>query len=808
MPASGAPIQSTSKHSTPDPDDPAPVLTIDEGSFSAAESEASSRRESVSSDSRPPVLAPEDRDRSKNLEIRRLSATEDGNKILNDAWESPEKDEEKTAKKKTPLQMVENIVSNIELLPKEGATSSDASDTSAVAGPSTLAPTTLKGNKPGKTNKNVLLPPLTHSPPAWTQGGRLATAANTTQPMVGSQSQQPLLLPRDPNHNQSLPQPIQPAPTASATAATGTPTPPVMQLVNTINGPVLMQAVPTNIVQVPSPAQPAQHKGVRPILKKRKKKPTPLAPAPPQRAILSPQTATATATAPRSSVVPILMSPTVAQSGSQILAIGPQQQAQPQLLPQSANFVQVPAAGSGQQVLLANGTLVTIPPAVQATGVVLNQMPDGTFVQVQNAAANSAGGPGPQQAAMMVQPTAVIQGGQQFITAGGQIFVNPAAGGTTAAPVAGQILSSPQGGGTLYMTPQGLVQATAVSAATAAPHPQPQQQQQADGSIVVVSSPQQLFVQTTSPSIQVMSGQQVRMSPMQQQQSSEALQQSPRVPRHPPVLKRQDNVPAKDFSNQGDEEDDDEVQEVKDTQSSSDSGDDDDEEEEEEEEDEAEEDDDDEEVQELTGEEKQVKLTLQTSPRNRSASSSSTAPPQLSSPSPSTSRGRSGGGSRPPPQKSKVSPQAALSSTPLSSPDSAKSSPRTPFIQSNQVDSSGLKATPPYSGSEFDTTPTTSTSQRKGDLPVEAATVVSTSQHAVSEDDDDDDDDVDTGLNTSGRGSRAGRSLDDSGSSGGRGARASPASNTSGSGGKKRRKRNADQILKEEGILSDERKRN
>merc|ERR1712079_991460 len=47
---------------------------------------------------------------TKNVEIRRMSATEDGDKVLESAWDSPEKEKDG----KTPLQMVQNIISKIE----------------------------------------------------------------------------------------------------------------------------------------------------------------------------------------------------------------------------------------------------------------------------------------------------------------------------------------------------------------------------------------------------------------------------------------------------------------------------------------------------------------------------------------------------------------------------------------------------------------------------------------------------------------------------------------------------------------------
>ena len=47
------------------------------------------------------------KDVAKNIEIRRMSSTEEGDKVLDSAWDSPEKEE----KGRTPLEMVQNIVS-------------------------------------------------------------------------------------------------------------------------------------------------------------------------------------------------------------------------------------------------------------------------------------------------------------------------------------------------------------------------------------------------------------------------------------------------------------------------------------------------------------------------------------------------------------------------------------------------------------------------------------------------------------------------------------------------------------------------
>ena len=304
---------SKSQREREDLDDPAPLLTIDEDTAveSGSGSGIGSRRQSVSSFQEEDAEERE-KDRSKNLEIRRMSATEDGDKILNDAWESPEKGEAADAdgesqestessqeslkskkKKKTPLLGLESIVSNMEVPSQQQDASSAASTSSGTSSP-LLAPSTLKGS--GRTakgaSKNVILPPLTHSPPAWTQAGKApAVAQQQPQTQQPPQPQPPQLQPQI--QPQLLPgRPIQPAPVPGAIQQQ-----PVMQLVNTLNGPILMQTLPAaNIVQIPttnvnSPValaprpptmvnQPTAPPNLRPILKKRKKKPATLAPAP------------------------------------------------------------------------------------------------------------------------------------------------------------------------------------------------------------------------------------------------------------------------------------------------------------------------------------------------------------------------------------------------------------------------------------------------------------------------------------------------------------------------------------------------
>ena len=132
-------------------------------------------------------------DSARNIEIRRLSSTEEGNKVLDPAFHSPEKDKQK----KNPLGNLLNIVSGMELPSEE--------ERGTPPGPPPPRPQ-LKGRKGRATSQFSTLPPLPHSPPPWVLGPRA------------------------------------PAPSPQQVVLTGpAPAPaPVMQLIQTVNGPVLV----------------------------------------------------------------------------------------------------------------------------------------------------------------------------------------------------------------------------------------------------------------------------------------------------------------------------------------------------------------------------------------------------------------------------------------------------------------------------------------------------------------------------------------------------------------------------------------
>ena len=247
---------------------------------------------------------------AKNIEIRRISATEEGDKVLEDAW-SPEKEKAQTGK--TPLQMVQSIVSKIE------------------------------ESKP------------TPTAPAWTQGGQhrpllhsQKQVANDTPP-----SNRPLVLPQKAtpiSQNVTVMTTPQFVPVSANTAGAqfvpvSTHTAGVMQLVNTLNGPMLMQmpAAPPQI-QIQDPSK----NGAKPK-------------------------------------VPILVSPQPSPSSAQHVLI----QNPPQFV------LNQPMLAPANQVFLstANGTLVAMPTAPAVQGVVYNQLPDGTLVQVQSPVMAPAQGP-------------------------------------------------------------------------------------------------------------------------------------------------------------------------------------------------------------------------------------------------------------------------------------------------------------------------------------------------------------------------------------------------------------------------------
>eukprot|EP00095_Tigriopus_kingsejongensis_P001379 snap_masked-scaffold205_size259573-processed-gene-0.2 protein:Tk01379 transcript:snap_masked-scaffold205_size259573-processed-gene-0.2-mRNA-1 annotation:"methyl- -binding domain protein 5-like isoform x4" len=494
--------------------------------------------------------------------------------------------------------------------------------------------------------------------------------------------------------------------TSNPTLTTGVPQP-VMQLVNTVNGPMIMQANVLHTLSSPT-IQGAQAQSLMQRILPNSSQTIPLSNAkgifPPGKLILKKrqkkkqQQEMEQVAAPVP--VPIIMSaaPGLTAQAVSVTACGTQQiitlsqhnqasglmsahgvtQSIGQFMPQQNMMVnhagQVVTNLGGQMILSNGGTLMAMP-TMQATGMVLNQLPDGTLVQV------------PTSQGMFSQ-LPILQGGQQIITQGGQIIMNgnPGASGH-------QIIQS--NGGTFILTsPTGLVQA---------------QNALPQGALV-------------SPSHSMGS------NPTSRQASpSKSANVSPTViknPDHP--------IEIGDTSSSEDEDNDDDNKSSTSSSSSSSS--------------------------ESDTELGRTAMVYQSSP-SRLLSPKASRP---TTPAASQRRTNSRSPKRSSPSKSSSStPTNSKPSSKKASPESAKTSPRV-FIQSNQVDSSGLKATPPHSACDFESPSTSS-----GHIG-----------HHVKEHRED----ADTSLDTSG-------STTDDGKS---------------SSSKRRRKRNAEEILKEELNLSED----
>ena len=464
-----------------------------------------------------------DKNLSKNIEIRRMSSTEDGNKVLNSEWQSPEK--EKLGK--TPLEMVQNIVSSIEA-PKEEEDNMGSEDLSKDNLSLVDVKEKCRGRQQDKTTSKHSTE-LVNNIPAWLHGSgkpmmhsqqivanqtpptTIANALNqpTPQPPMTTISQtfpgQPQQASINPGQIQSsIPMVTQPGSQMIFTPATSqsqnmmttvqmssdvgqqpqsqNPQPPIMQIVNTVNGPMLMQAFPaptgiTNVNQVQSGAsnvatfpaggamvipttdgcfQPQQVTSIHPLAqhqvhasipgveivthedenendceglnvpkdskkkRKGKKKKIELPIASQSQNHLTqyqPQV-----TLSQQGQMPILVSPSTQASPSP-------QAIQPLIMNQSGPVL----TNVNGQVLLSNGSFMTVPTIYN------QQMADGSIVQVQNGIAQ-------------IPSTSMIQQGAQPMIAGngaGPILMNPQGGG--------QFVPS---GGTFIMTPQGLVPAT------------------------------------------------------------------------------------------------------------------------------------------------------------------------------------------------------------------------------------------------------------------------------------------------------------------------------------------------------------
>ena len=342
-------------------------------------------------------------DNAKNIEIRRLSNTDEGNKVLEPSFHSPEKDA-----KKNPLQNIFKIVSGMEI-----PTSSDEVGEGRLSANSRNSSPGLRGGIPSpglglirpqlkgrKTKQYSSLPPLPHSPPAWVVGGpnshlhhNLRGIRPAAQPLA-----QPLA---------SLPvQPAQIMVTPPQVQLSGPAVQPMYQMVQTVNGTMLVQinqplAVENQTFLQLQPAQtspassgsssksssPGSASSESPTSKKKSRK----------RKLAEASSSTG------GQPPPLLLSPPTNPAVLQTFQPSPvaASPAQPQLVfsqPQSGGNMMTPAQvlpqnilvnpPNQQMILAANGTLMAVPQVPQvaqvppAPGIMYQQMADGTLLQM------------------------------------------------------------------------------------------------------------------------------------------------------------------------------------------------------------------------------------------------------------------------------------------------------------------------------------------------------------------------------------------------------------------------------------------
>ena len=398
-------------------------------------------------------------DNAKNIEIRRLSNTDEGNKVLEPHFHSPDKEA-----KKNPLQNIFNIVSGMELPPppksSEDARFSQNGPNAAIFRPQ------LKGKRKGLYSS---LNPLTSNTPPWQLGGpqnpmqmqnlrgirpmlhpgQMMISTNQQQhpflqnnqavqisgpvpPMLPSQGHQ-LVMPGQPPGGQV--QFIQQGNQGQAIIAPSPPVQSAYQLVQTANGTMLMQipqpiGVDGNMVQIQTVQPNVLGQGSPSSSGSSSKSSSPGSlpqESPKNKKKGNKRKLGHTVPQPQLQQQQILISPNIAQNnGQHFVAIGqlpqPSNIVSPQVIPQ--NMIINPP---NQQMVLANGTLMAVP---QNQGIMYQQLPDGTLVQVASQM------PLIQQQGQQIMAAPPVQG--QVMVAGGQL-INAGA---------------PQ----LVMTPQGLMQ--------------------------------------------------------------------------------------------------------------------------------------------------------------------------------------------------------------------------------------------------------------------------------------------------------------------------------------------------------------
>ena len=354
-------------------------------------------------------------DLAKNIEIRRLSCTEDGNKVLEPTFHSPEKE-----KKKNPLEKILSFVSGIELPTEDRDGKGSRRSSPALSGTSSPVLPNLKSRK---NRQYSTLPPLPHSPPTWVLRGQPPPTSNlVSMDPMRIQNLAPQVRPPISNHQMILTagMQFQPQPVPSQLPQQ------VMQLIQTVNGPMLIPLGAQHILTDSSLHPPQPQDGSSQVspqsssggssqnsspkdkekIRKRKAAPEPVPPV---------------------NHVPILMSPGggimnfssgAVSQGSQLVAMS--QSGGTMLQPQQVMTPNLMMNPGGQQMILQNGTLM----ALQPQSIIYQQLPDGTLLQVQN------------------QIPVLQQQNHQIISA--PIVLNNG----------GNIMSSPQ----FIMTPQGLMQ--------------------------------------------------------------------------------------------------------------------------------------------------------------------------------------------------------------------------------------------------------------------------------------------------------------------------------------------------------------
>jgi len=317
-------------------------------------------------------------DMAKNIEIRRLSSTDDGNKVIESTFHSPDKDI-----KKNPMMNLFNIVSGMEPAPPPP-------EEPLPRGPQIPTPMALGALRPQlrgrKSRQYSTLPPLPHSPPPWVLGGQ-----------AGVRNQGP---PGAPHQIVLAPQMVlqgQPPPQQ------------VMQLVQTVNGPVLVPvaAPQQQMVQLQQPTGPLLSLGQRP--------PTVTSTV---HTSSSPQAALARGkkpldVRPQSSMgaAPLMMAP-----GGGLVSF---QSTNPPVSGAPMMVAQAPP-GPGAQLVVGGQAMPGMQGMIlmpQPQGIMYQQMPDGSLVQMQGQVM-------PQGQILVPGPGQVVPGAppsQLLVTQGGLV---------------------------------------------------------------------------------------------------------------------------------------------------------------------------------------------------------------------------------------------------------------------------------------------------------------------------------------------------------------------------------------------------